>query len=156
MRVVGLISDTHGLIRPEALDSLRETDLILHAGDIGRSHVLEALGSIAPVVAIRGNNDKGEWARGLPDREVVDVGEVRIYLLHNVKEIDISPSEAGYHVVVSGHSHKPSVEKRNGVLYVNPGSAGPRRFSLPISVARLKVSEGQVTSELIRLAPNSI
>jgi putative phosphoesterase len=150
--LIGLISDTHGLVRPEALDALRGVSLILHAGDLGSSQVLEALKDLAPVVAVRGNNDKGEWAEGLPNWKVVEVGAVKIYLLHNVKEIDLSPAAAGFQVVVSGHSHKPSVEEHQGVLYVNPGSAGPRRFSLPVSVARLRVNGETVIAELVELS----
>jgi len=148
---IGIISDTHGLVRPEAVDALRGVNLILHAGDVGSSQVLEALKGLAPVVAVRGNNDKGEWAEELPQREVVEVGAVYIYVLHDVKEIDLSPAAAGFRVVVSGHSHKPSVEEREGVLYVNPGSAGPRRFTLPVSVARLRVNGETVTAELVEL-----
>ena len=150
--LIGVISDTHGLVRPEALDALRGVNLILHAGDVGGSQVLEALKGLAPVVAVRGNNDKGEWAEKLPDREVVEVGAVNIYLLHNVKEIDLSPAATSFQVVVSGHSHKPSVEERKGVLYVNPGSAGRRRFSLPVSVARLRVNGEAVIAELVELS----
>ena len=149
--IIGVISDTHGLVRPEAVDALRGVGMILHAGDVGNAQVLEALNGIAPVVAVRGNNDKGEWAEGLPHWEVLEVGAVSIYMLHDLKEIDISPSGAGFRVVVSGHSHKPSVEERKGVLYVNPGSAGPRRFSLPVSVARLRVTGGAVNAQVIEL-----
>jgi hypothetical protein len=150
-RLVGVVSDTHGLVRPELIDALRGVDIILHAGDVGNSQVLEALNRIAPVVAVRGNNDKGEWAEGLPQWEVVEVGAVIIYMLHDLKEIDVSPPGAGFQVVVSGHSHKPSVEERQGVLYVNPGSAGPRRFSLPVSVARLRVAGEAVDAQVIEL-----
>lgn len=150
-RLVGVISDTHGLVRPEALDALRGAEMILHAGDVGNPGVLEVLGGIAPVVAVRGNNDKGEWAEGLPDREAVEVGAVSVYVLHDLKEIDISPPGAGFRVVVSGHSHRPSVEEREGVLYVNPGSAGPRRFKLPISVALLRVTGDAVTAQVVEL-----
>lgn len=150
-RLVGVISDTHGLVRPQAIEALRGVELILHAGDVGNPGVLEALNGIAPVVAVRGNNDKGEWAEELPDWEVVEIGEVSVYMLHDLKEIDISPSGAGFQVVVSGHSHKPSVEERRGVLYVNPGSAGPRRFSLPVSIARLRVKGEAVNAQVIEL-----
>jgi uncharacterized protein len=150
-RVIGVISDTHGLVRPEAVEALRGSEMILHAGDVGNSRVLEALREVAPVVAVRGNNDKGEWAEVLPDWEVLEVGAVSVYMLHDLKEMDISPSGAGFRVVVSGHSHKPSVEERRGVLYVNPGSAGPRRFSLPISVARLVVAGDAVDARVIEL-----
>ena len=148
---IGIISDTHGLVRPEAIAALRGVDMILHAGDVGAPQVLETLNELAPVVAVRGNNDKGEWADALPDWEVVEVGSISIYMLHDLKEIDISPSGASFQVVVSGHSHKPSLENRRGVLYVNPGSAGPRRFSLPVSIAELRVVDGKVSADLIEL-----
>ena len=151
-RLVGVISDTHGLVRPEALAALRGVEMILHAGDVGGPPVLEALGGVAPVIAVRGNNDKGPWAEGLPPREVVEVGAVSIYMLHDLKEIDLSPSGAGFRVVVSGHSHRPSVEERGGVLYVNPGSAGPRRFSLPVSVALLRVGGRAVSARVVELS----
>lgn len=150
-KLIGVISDTHGLLRPEAVDALRGVDLILHAGDVGSPDVLATLKRIAPVVAVRGNNDKGEWANELPHWEVTKVGIVSIYMIHDVKEINLSPAAAGFQVVVSGHSHKPSIEKRKGVLYVNPGSAGPRRFSLPVTVARLKVSGDAVSAEVVQL-----
>ena len=150
-KLIGVISDTHGLVRPQAIEALAGVDMILHAGDIGNSAVLDTLREIAPVVAVRGNNDRGEWAQSLPDWEVVEIGAVSIYMLHDVKEIDISPAGA-FQVVVSGHSHKPAVEERRGVLYVNPGSAGPRRFSLPISLAHLRVEGSTVNAKLIELA----
>jgi uncharacterized protein len=150
-QVIGVISDTHGLLRPEAVDALRGVDLILHAGDVGSVEVLKTLKEIAPVVAVRGNNDKGDWAEELPHWEVTEVGAIHIYMIHDVKEMDLSPAVADFRIVVSGHSHKPSVEERKGVLYVNPGSAGPRRFSLPISIARLKVTGAIVSAELIEL-----
>jgi putative phosphoesterase len=151
-KLIGIISDTHGLVRPQAIEALTGVDMILHAGDIGNQQVLDALKDIAPVVAVRGNNDNGDWAHALPEREVVEVGKVSIYMLHDVKEIDISPSGAGFHVVVSGHSHKPSVEECRGVLYVNPGSAGPRRFKLPVSLAHLKIIGEKVHANIIELA----
>lgn len=150
-RLIGVVSDTHGLVRPEMIDALRGVEMILHAGDVGNSRVLEALHEVAPVVAVRGNNDKGEWAKELREWEAVEIGAVSIYMLHDLKEIDINPSGEGFRVVISGHSHKPSVEERRGVLYVNPGSAGPRRFSLPISVARLRVIGDAVEAQLIKL-----
>jgi putative phosphoesterase len=143
---IGIISDTHGVVRPQAIEALEGVEMILHAGDVGSQQVLDTLNEIAPVVAVRGNNDKGEWA------EVVEVGDVSIYMLHDVKEIDISPSGAGFQVVVSGHSHKPLIEEQRGVLYVNPGSAGPRRFSLPVSVAHLRVNGGKVQAKIIELS----
>lgn len=152
LKLLGVISDTHGLVRPQALDALAGVDLILHAGDIGNQQVLDTLNQIAPVVAVRGNNDKGDWATSIPDWEVVEVGRISIYMLHDVKEIDISPAGAGFHVIVSGHSHRPSVEERRGVLYVNPGSAGPRRFKLPISLAHLTVSGDKVQANIVELS----
>src|SRR6266404_1185317 len=150
-KVIGIISDTHGLLRPEAVEALRDVDLILHAGDVGGSEVLETLKEIAPVVAVRGNNDKGHWADDLPQWEVAEVGSISIYMIHDVKELDLVTGAAGFQVVGSGHSHKPSVEEREGVLYVNPGSAGPRRFSLPVTIARLKVSGEAVSAEVVEL-----
>ncbi len=148
--LIGIISDTHGLVRPEAVAALQGVDLILHAGDIGNLEVLETLKQVAPVVAVRGNNDKGEWANGLPDWEVTEVGPVSIYMLHDLKEMDVRP-DGIFQVVVSGHSHKPSVEDRKGVLYVNPGSAGPRRFSLPVTLAHLNVQGEKVAAHIIEL-----
>jgi putative phosphoesterase len=136
---VGLISDTHGLLRPQAVDVLRGSDFIVHAGDIGNLNIIEQLAELAPVTAVRGNNDNGAWAAGLRETEVVDVGEVLVYVIHDLAQLDLDPVAAGFHVVVSGHSHRPGVEERNGVLYVNPGSAGPRRFTLPICVGELAV-----------------
>jgi putative phosphoesterase len=151
-KLIGIISDTHGLVRPQALEALKDVDMILHAGDIGSQDVLDTLNEIAPVVAVRGNNDKTDWARSLPDWEVVEVGAVSIYMLHDVKEIAISPSGAGFQVVVSGHSHRPAVAEQRGVLYVNPGSAGPRRFTLPVSLAHLHVAGEKVHAQIIELA----
>lgn len=148
---VGLISDTHGLLRPQALEPLRGSDFIVHAGDIGHPSVLEELARLAPVTAVRGNNDKGAWAAGLPDSELLEVGATLIYVIHDVAELAIDPAAAGFHVVVAGHSHRPAHELREGVLFVNPGSAGPRRFKLPVSVGRLLVSGSQVTPQLLEL-----
>jgi len=150
-KIVGVISDTHSLLRPEAAEALRGVDLILHAGDVGSADVLQVLRGIAPVVAVRGNNDKGDWAEKLPDWEVTELGVVSIYMIHDLKEIDLSPAAAGFQVVVSGHSHKPSIAESKGVLYVNPGSAGPRRFRLPISLARLRISGEAIKAELVNL-----
>ena len=150
-KLIGIISDTHGLVRPAALGALEGVEMILHAGDIGNQEVLDTLKQIAPVVAVRGNNDKGEWAQSLAEVEVIGVGEVSIYMLHDLKEIDISPSGI-FRVVVSGHSHKPSIEEQRGVLYVNPGSAGPRRFTLPVSVAHLNVIGEKVHAKIIELS----
>ena len=150
-KLLGVISDTHGLIRPEGIEALQGVEMILHAGDIGNQQVLDKLNEIAPVTAVRGNNDKDEWARSLPDWDVVEVGNVSIYMLHNLNEIDISPSGAGFQVIVSGHSHKPSVSEQRGVLYVNPGSAGPRRFALPVSVAHLEIVNDKAEARIIEL-----
>ncbi len=149
--LVGIISDTHGLLRSEALAALRGCHLIVHAGDIGTLEVLKGLGKIAPVVAIRGNNDKGAWASTLPETEVVEADGVYLYILHNVNDLDLDPAAAGFQAVISGHSHRPSIEDRKGVLFVNPGSAGPRRFQLPVAVARLRVSRAQVEAEVVEL-----
>jgi putative phosphoesterase len=136
---VGLISDTHGLLRPKALDAVRGAVHLVHAGDIGTPEVLDALRALAPLTAVRGNNDRGAWARAVPETGVVQVGGVRLYVLHDLKALEIDPAAAGFRVVVSGHSHQPRVEERDGVLFVNPGSAGPRRFRLPVSVAVLEI-----------------
>jgi len=151
MARVGLISDTHGLLRAEALSFLRGCDHIVHGGDIGRAEILAELSALAPVTAVRGNNDKGAWAERLRETEFVQSGDVCIYALHDIALLNIDPSGAGVHVVVSGHSHKPLVERRDGVLYVNPGSAGPRRFKLPISVAELVIADGVVSARLVEL-----
>jgi uncharacterized protein len=151
-QVLGIIADTHGLMRPEAIDALSGVRTIIHAGDIGTPEVLEALQAIAPVVAVRGNNDKGEWAQALPETEVVEVGGVALYVLHDVKTLDLDPAAAGFRAVISGHSHQPAMTTRRGILYLNPGSAGPRRFKLPISVARLTVRGDALDARLIELA----
>ena len=148
---VGVISDTHGLVRPEAVEALKGSELIIHAGDVGGPGVLEELGRVAPVVAVRGNNDRGEWAERLPEYEALEVGGAFVYVLHDLKELGIAPAAAGFRVVVSGHSHKPLVEERRGVLYLNPGSAGPRRFKLPVTVARLKLDGAAASAEIINL-----
>ena len=134
---VGLISDTHGLMRPETLIALRGSDLIIHAGDVGAPGILEQLRAVAPVVAVRGNIDKGAWASKLPLTAAVEAGPAKIYVLHDIAELDLDPAQAGFHVVISGHSHKPGQFEKDDVLYINPGSAGPRRFRLMITVARL-------------------
>ena len=139
-RRIGLISDTHGLLREEALWALRGSDLIIHAGDVGDPNILEALRKIAPVVAVRGNVDTAEWAKSLPETAVVEAGDVNVYVLHDVNALDLDPNEAGFQIVVSGHSHKPGQTEHKGVTYVNPGSAGPRRFHLPITVALLDLA----------------
>jgi putative phosphoesterase len=148
---IGLISDTHGLLRPEAVAALRGSDLIVHAGDIGSSGILDGLSKIAPTTAVRGNNDKGEWASRIPETEVLEAGSVVIYVVHDVAELTVDPATRGVHVVVSGHSHRPVVEWRDKVLFINPGSAGPRRFKLPVSVATLSIADATVTPRLIEL-----
>ena len=149
--ILGLISDTHGLLREEAIDGLRGSDLILHAGDVGGPEILEALRAIAPVVAVRGNVDTGEWAQTLPLTEVIQVGSVVVYMLHILNNLDINPVVAGMHIVVSGHSHKPGQSEKGGVIYLNPGSAGPKRFRLPVTVARLDLGVKPWKVEFIQL-----
>jgi uncharacterized protein len=151
MAVVGLISDTHGLLRPEALDALRGSVVIVHAGDVGDPRILAELERIAPVTAVRGNVDRGDLARRLPGSAVVTVEGVSIYVLHILEDLDLDPSASGLHVVVTGHTHDPVVRMRRDVLYVNPGSAGPRRFRLPVTVAHLTVGEGAPRAEIITL-----
>ena len=148
---VGLISDTHGLLRPEAVAFLRGSDFIVHAGDIGDASILKELSALAPVTAVRGNNDKGSWAKGIAETQVLEIEDVSIYVLHSIAELKLDPATAGYQVVVSGHSHRPSVERRDGVLYVNPGSSGPRRFRLPIAAAELSIEGKSVNARLVEL-----
>jgi len=150
-QLIGLISDTHGLVRPQALQALEGVDLIIHAGDIGTPEVVDALRRIAPVVAIKGNNDRGSWAKSLPDTKLVKLSAAKLYVIHNLKELDCDPVARGIQVVISGHSHKPSVVHRDGVLYVNPGSAGPRRFKLPVAVAKLTMKLGAMDAKIIEL-----
>ena len=149
--IVGLISDTHGLMRPRALSALEGSDLIIHAGDVGKPEILDQLRAIAPIVAVRGNIDRGAWASLLPLTAVAEAGANRIYVLHDIGQLDLDPAAAGLHAVVSGHSHKPVHSERNGVVYLNPGSAGPRRFNLPITVARLDLRTLPWTVEFIDL-----
>ena len=154
--VVGLISDTHGLLRPEALRLLQGSDFIVHAGDIGKPEIMTELARLAPLTAIRGNVDTGAWARALPQTETLQLGDgARLYVLHDIGDLDLDPAASGFQAVVSGHSHKPGVRWKDGVLYVNPGSAGPRRFSLPISVARLYVDSGTVSVDLMSVELSS-
>jgi putative phosphoesterase len=148
---VGVISDTHGLLRPEALELLRGSEHIIHAGDIGAPEIIPALEQIAPVSAIRGNIDVQPWAERFPETEVVELGELHIYIIHDVNALDLDPKAAGFAAVISGHSHKPAQETKNGVLYFNPGSAGPRRFKLPISVGRLEISNVRITPEILNI-----
>jgi putative phosphoesterase len=152
IRQIGVISDTHGLLRPQAVEALRGVELILHAGDVGAPEVLEGLRGIAPVRAIRGNTDTDPWARRLPETDVVKVEDVSIFMLHSLDDLDLDPKAAGFRVVISGHSHRPEAIERDGVLYLNPGAAGPRRFSLPLSVARLTIAGGAVRHEILKLS----
>jgi uncharacterized protein len=149
--VIGVISDTHGLLRPEAIAALRGADHIIHAGDIGESGILDQLAKLAPTTAIRGNIDTARWASHLPETEAVELGGVLIYVLHDLGRLDLKTEAAGIRVVISGHSHVPKQEVRNGVLYFNPGSAGPRRFQLPVTVGKLAVRQGEVAGEILRI-----
>lgn len=148
-KIIGVISDTHNLLRPEAVKMLSGSNLIIHAGDIGSEQILEELRKIAPLIVVRGNNDKENWARNLPVTEEVKIKTALIYIIHDIKEMNSNP--ACFNVVISGHSHKPSVEDRKGILYLNPGSAGPRRFRLPVSAARLKISDNKIEAKIIKL-----
>ncbi|HLY20127.1 MAG TPA: metallophosphoesterase family protein [Bryobacteraceae bacterium] len=148
---IGLISDTHGLLREAAVRALQGSDLIVHAGDVGKPEILDALRSLAPLVAVRGNVDKGAWASALPSTAVAEAGPVLIYTLHDIGDLDLDPAAAGFGVVVSGHSHQPSSYERGGVLYINPGSAGSRRFKLPVTVARLDLRPKPWQVEFINL-----
>ena len=149
---VGLISDTHALIRDDALRALAGSAHIIHAGDIVKPEILDRLREIAPVTAVRGNNDRAAWADSLPEYDVVEFGAVTVYVRHDRAELDIDPAAAGFHVVVCGHSHKPMIETRDGVLYVNPGSAGPRRFKLPVAVGELTIDGERIEARIIELA----
>lgn len=149
--MVGVISDTHGLLRDEAVEALRGSDLVVHAGDVGDPAILGELRRIAPVHTVRGNVDRGEWAQELPVTEVVEVGPVLLYVLHDVATLDLDPAAAGFAAVIYGHSHRPEKETRHGVLYLNPGSAGPRRFKLPVTVARLTVDGERLEAEIVEL-----
>jgi len=149
--IVGVISDTHGLLRPQALTTLDGADLIIHAGDVGDPQILSQLRAIAPTRAVRGNIDTGAWAAVLPMTDVVEMGEVHLYVLHDLAALDLDPKAAGFAAVISGHTHRPAADVRNGVLYLNPGSAGPRRFKLPIAIARLEIVGDRVSPEIIEL-----
>ncbi|HSM87093.1 MAG TPA: metallophosphoesterase family protein [Candidatus Limnocylindrales bacterium] len=149
--IVGVISDTHGLLRPQALELLRGSEHIIHAGDIGSPDIVPELEKIAPVTAIRGNIDVQKWTRRFHETEVVELGGLHIYIIHDVNALDLKPKAAGFAAVISGHSHQPKQEIKDGVLYFNPGSAGPGRFRLPISVGRLKVADGTVSGEILVL-----
>ncbi len=149
--LIGIISDTHGLLRAEAIDALRGSDHIIHAGDVGTPEILDRLGAVAPVTAVRGNVDKAVWARRLPATEILEAGGISIYVLHDLAKLDLTPKAAGFAVVISGHTHVPKQEMRDGVLYFNPGSTGPRRFKLPLSIGKLVVEDGSVRGELLQL-----
>jgi uncharacterized protein len=151
VHTVGVISDTHGLLRPEAVAALAGVERIVHAGDIGSPDVIAALARIAPVSAVRGNNDRQAWAADIPQTEVVEVGGMSLYVLHDLHELDLDPRAAGFAAVIAGHSHQPKLDERDGVLYLNPGSAGPRRFKLPISLARLTVTGQRLDAMLVTL-----
>jgi putative phosphoesterase len=151
---IGVISDTHGLVRPEALEVLKEVDLIVHAGDIGHQQVLESLRKVAPVVAVRGNVDKAEYALDLPRFEVLEVAKTCIYVLHDLNDLDLDPVAGGFSAIISGHSHQPSIQWQQGVLLLNPGSAGPRRFKLPVSMALIRVHDRTLEPLLIDLNPD--
>ena len=149
---IGVISDTHGLMRPEALDALRGVSHIVHGGDVGSAEVLDALSAIAPVTAVRGNNDTDAWAKRLPLRDTLEVAGRTLYVLHDIADLDLDPAAAGFDVVVTGHSHQPRVVTKDGVLFMNPGSAGPRRFKLPISIGLLHVSGAGIEAKVQELS----
>ena len=149
--IIGVISDTHGLLRPEALATLQGSDYLIHAGDIGDPQILDKLAAIAPLTAVRGNVDHGAWTRKIPATNVLEIGEISIYVLHNLQELDLKPEAAKFTAVIYGHSHVPKQERKNGVLYFNPGSAGPRRFKLPVSVGRMTIEDGRIDSKILLL-----
>jgi putative phosphoesterase len=151
MKTIGVISDTHGLLRWEAEAALARVDHIIHAGDVGTPEILERLERIAPLTVVRGNNDKGLWADTLPASAIVDICGRRLYVLHDIAKLDIDPAADGFAAIIAGHSHKPGVSEKNGVLYLNPGSAGPRRFNLPIAVAKMVIDNGAVRAEICNL-----
>jgi len=150
-KLVGVISDTHGLLRPEAVAALQGSDYIIHAGDVGDPAILKRLKEIAPVTAVRGNVDRGSWAKKILETNVLEINGLSIYVLHDLNQLDLNPEAAGFSAVVSGHSHMPKQETKNGVLYFNPGSAGPRRFKLPVSVGRIRVEAGKVYGEILQI-----
>jgi hypothetical protein len=151
-RLIGVISDTHGLLRPEATRALAGVDLIVHAGDIGNPEILGELRKIAPVAVIKGNNDNGHWARRLPDVRAVKVGQHKLYVIHDVHDLDFDPAKRNFGAVISGHSHKPSVSEKDGVLFLNPGSSGPRRFKLPVAVGKIFIQGAHLRAKIIELA----
>ncbi|HVM94718.1 MAG TPA: metallophosphoesterase family protein [Terriglobales bacterium] len=149
--LLGLISDTHNLLRPEAAAALQGVDQILHAGDVGDKSILESLNQIAPVTAIRGNVDKESWSKHLPETDLVEAGGITIYLIHDLSKLDLKPETAGIAAVIYGHSHQSKIEEKKGVLYINPGSAGPRRFNLPITIGKLEITKGTLKAEILNL-----
>ena len=151
MTLIGVISDTHDLLRPEAVVALQGAEHIVHAGDVGDPAILEKLKQIAPVTAVRGNVDRGPWAMKVPETNVLECEGVSIYILHDLKQLDLKPETAGFAAVISGHTHVPKQQVRNGLLYFNPGSAGPRRFKLPVSVGKLRILKGTIDAEIIPL-----
>ncbi|MBC2714785.1 MAG: metallophosphoesterase family protein [Desulfobacteraceae bacterium] len=151
LKRIGLISDTHGLLRDSAVKALADSDIIIHAGDIDTPDIIDTLKKIAPVFPVRGNMDRNPKGAVLPKYEIVEMDEIAIYVLHDLYQLDLDPATAGFDVVVSGHSHRPKIEYRDGVLYINPGSAGPRRFTLPISVGRLEIENGRITPKIIEI-----
>jgi len=148
---IGVISDTHGLLRPEAVRALKNSDLIIHPGDIGKPEVLQSLNSLAPVLAIRGNNDREAWAKKIPDILHLRVNGIGLYIIHDVSDLEIDPATRGFHAVISGHSHKPGIIRREQVMFINAGSAGPRRFKLPVALARLQINGGKLRAKIITL-----
>jgi len=156
MAVIGVISDTHGLLRREAISALQRSDHIIHAGDIGDAAILDRLNEIAPVTAVRGNVDKGSWAQKIPESNVLEVEGVSIYVLHILDELDLKPEAAGFAAVIYGHTHVSKQEVKNGVLYFNPGSAGPKRFNLPVSIGKLVVRKGRIEAEVLDLLTHAL
>jgi hypothetical protein len=155
MTIIGVISDTHGLLRPEALDALKNSDHIIHAGDVGDPIILDRLREIAPVTVVRGNVDHGPWAGKNPETDLLEIDGISIYVLHILEKLDLKPEAAGISAVIYGHSHVPKQEMKDNVLYFNPGSAGPRRFNLPITVGKLVLQNGRIQSEIVRIVPLS-
>jgi hypothetical protein len=154
--LIGVISDTHGLLRPEALVALQGSDRIIHAGDIGDSEILDRLSQIAPVTAVRGNVDRGSWARNIPETNILEVDGASIYILHILERLDLKPQAAGISAVIYGHSHVPKEEMKDGVLYLNPGSAGPRRFDLPVSIGKMSLEKGKIKAQIVQItSPHS-
>ena len=150
-KLVGVISDTHGLLRPEAVAALQGSDYIIHAGDVGDPAILKRLKEIAPVTAVRGNVDRGSWAKKILETNVLEINGLSIYVLHDLNQLDLNPEAAGFSAVVSGHSHMPKQETKNGVLYFNPGSAGPKRFKLPVTVGRIRIQDGKLHGEILQI-----